>query len=230
MRTRSQERTHSRRGSDTPQEPPPSPWVFPPVDTADDGGLLGVGADLEPGTLLAAYRSGIFPMPVGPDDVIGWWSPDPRAVIPLKGLHVSRSLRRSLRRYTVTFGEDFAGVMAGCADPRRPHGWITLDMQAAYLRLFELGWANSVEVWNDGDELVGGLYGVRIGGFFAGESMFHRVRDASKVALVRMAEHLAATGGVLFDVQWQTPHLATLGAVEIDRRDYLARLAHALPG
>ena len=220
--------TRSQGGSDTPLEPPPSPWVFPPVDTADDGGLLGIGADLEPGTLLAAYRSGIFPMPVGPDEVIGWWSPDPRAILPLDGVHVSRSLRRSLGRYQVTFGRDFAGVMAGCADPRRPHGWITNEMRSAYQRLFELGWAESVEVWDVGGSLVGGLYGVRIGGFFAGESMFHRARDASKVALVRMIERVAETGGSLFDVQWQTPHLESMGAVEVSRNEYLALLRGAL--
>lgn len=187
-----------------------------------------MGAGLEPGTLLAAYRSGIFPMPIGPDGVIGWWSPDPRAVLPLNGVHVSRSLRGSLNKYTVTFGRDFAGVVAGCADPSRPHGWITAEMQAAYFRLFELGWAQSVEVWDATGQLVGGLYGVRIGGFFAGESMFHRARDASKVALVRMARHLAGTGGTLFDVQWQTPHLASMGAVEISRATYVGLLTAAL--
>ena len=202
--------------------------MFPPVETADDGGLLGIGADLEPGTLLAAYRSGIFPMPVGPDEVIGWWSPDPRTVIPLDGVHISRSLRRSLGKYTVTFGQDFAAVMAGCADPRRPHGWITVEMQAAYVRLFELGWAESVEVRDADDSLVGGLYGVRIGGFFAGESMFYRARDASKVALVRMVEHVRDTGGSLFDVQWQTPHLESMGAIEVSRPKYLDLLRGAL--
>ena len=202
--------------------------MFPPAESADDGGLVGIGADLEPGTLLMAYRNGIFPMPVGPDDVVGWWSPNPRAIVPLDGLHVSRSLRRSLGRYRTTLGADFARVVAGCADPLRPHGWITPDMQAAYLRLFDLGWAESVEVWDAQGSLVGGLYGVRIGGFFAGESMFHRARDASKVALVRMVEHVTASGGELFDVQWQTPHLASMGAVEIDRVRYLSLLAAAL--
>ncbi|MBT8201770.1 MAG: leucyl/phenylalanyl-tRNA--protein transferase [Acidimicrobiia bacterium] len=187
-----------------------------------------MGADLDPGTLLAAYRRGIFPMPVGPDEVTGWWSPDPRAILPLDSVHVSRSLQRSLNKYTVTFGEDFAGVVAGCANPARPHGWITADMQAAYARLFELGWADSIEVWGTAGSLVGGLYGVRIGGFFAGESMFHRARDASKVALVRMAGHVAETGGALFDVQWQTPHLESMGAIEVPRADYLTLLAAAL--
>ena len=169
-------------------------------------------------------------MPIGPDDVIGWWSPEPRAILPLDGIHVSRSLRRSLRRYEVTLGQDFPAVVAGCADPQRPHGWITGEIRTAYQRMFELGWADSIEVWDEGGSLVGGLYGVRIGGFFAGESMFHLARDASKVALVRMAEHVMATGGSLFDVQWQTPHLASMGAVEVSRADYLAQLARAIRG
>jgi leucyl/phenylalanyl-tRNA--protein transferase len=202
--------------------------VFPPVESADTSGLVGVGADLEPGTLLAAYRSGIFPMPIGADDVMGWWSPEPRAILPLDRVHMSRSLRRSLEKYEATFGRDFPAVVAGCADPARPHGWITDEIRAAYERLFELGWADSVEVWDAAGRLVGGLYGVRIGGFFAGESMFHRARDASKVALVRMAEHVGRTGGELFDVQWQTPHLASMGAVEVSRSEYLVLLRSAL--
>ena len=198
------------------------------MDSADDGGLLGIGADLEPGTLLMAYRNGIFPMPIGPDDVIGWWSPDPRAILPLDAVYVSQSLRRSTRKYETTVGQDFPAVVAGCADPSRPNGWITNEMRAAYERLFELGWAESVEVWDTDGSLVGGLYGVRISGFFAGESMFYRARDASKVALVRMVEHVAATGGELFDVQWQTPHLESMGAVEIPRSEYIALLRSAL--
>ena len=202
--------------------------MFPPVDEADEGGLLGLGADLEPGTLVAAYRSGIFPMPIGPDDTIGWWSPDPRAIIPLDGLHVSRSLRRSLRKYDVTFDTDFDGVLAGCADPARPLGWITEEMQAAYRRLFEHGWAHSVEVWDRAGALVGGLYGVGIGGLFAGESMFHRARDTSKVAMVRLVDKLRDDGATIFDVQWQTSHLESLGAIEIARSEYMARLADAM--
>jgi leucyl/phenylalanyl-tRNA--protein transferase len=216
-----------------PAEPPPSRWAFPPVDGADDDGLVGVGADLEPGTLLSAYRRGLFPMPVGRGRHLGWWSPDPRAVIPLAGLRVSRSLRRSLRRFEIRVDTAFDRVVEACADPRRPHGWITPEIRAAYGRLHELGWAHSVEAWaTEGGcaTLAGGLYGVAVGGLFAGESMFHRRPDASKVALVALVEHLAAGGpeGRLLDVQWQTPHLASLGAVEIPRREYLRRLAVAL--
>jgi leucyl/phenylalanyl-tRNA--protein transferase len=204
--------------------------VLPPAESADDSGLLGLGADLEPGTLLAAYRAGIFPMPVGPDATIGWWSPDPRAVIPLDGLHVSRSLRRSLGRFDVSFDQAFDRVVEGCADPSRPHGWITAEMTVAYRRLFDLGWVHSVDVWDRSGSLVGGLYGVAIGGLFAGESMFHRARDASKVAMVRLVEKLADDGVGIFDVQWLTPHLESLGAIEIARADYLERLIPVVGG
>jgi len=192
---------------------------------------VGVGADLEPGTLLAAYRQGLFPMRLEPGGPIGWWSPDPRGVIPLEAWHAARSLRRSVRRYNVTVDTAFLDVVTGCADPARPHGWIDDSFVAAYVRLHELGWAHSIEVWADGDgvpALAGGLYGVAIGGFFAGESMFHRGRDASKVALAALIARLPAAGGVLFDVQWCTPHLATLGAVTLPRAEYLVRLADAV--
>lgn len=202
--------------------------MFPPVESADEDGIVGIGADLEPGTLLAAYRRGMFPTPVGADNVLAWWSPDPRAIIPLDGVHVSRSLRRSLETFTVSFDTQFAGVVEGCADPVRPRGWITPEIAAAYVRLHELGWAHSIEVWDGTGELVGGLYGVAVGALFAGESMFHRRSDASKVALVRMAEKLHRDGADLFDVQWQTPHLESLGAIEISRNAYLERLAHAV--
>jgi leucyl/phenylalanyl-tRNA--protein transferase len=188
--------------------------------------MCGVGADLEAGTLLAAYRTGLFPMPVGRRR-IGWWSPDPRGIVPLDGLRVSRSLRASLRRFQVTHDADFRAVMTACGDPRRPHGWINREFIDAYSRLHHLGWAHSIEVWHD-DELVGGLYGVRIGRFFAGESMFHLATDASKVALVHTVEWLRATGATLFDVQWTTDHLRSLGAIDVPRRDYLALLADAV--
>lgn len=204
--------------------------MFPPVEAADETGLVGVGGDLDPGTVLAAYRRGVFPMPIGPGDVLGWWSPDPRAIVPLDGLRVSRSLAKSCRRYQVSFDTRFSNVVTGCADPRRPHGWITPEFQAAYARLHELGWAHSVEVWNSSGELIGGLYGVAIGGLFAGESMFHRARDASKVAMVALFERLAAAGFEVFDVQWMTPHLASMGAVEITRAEYLRLLDRALAG
>lgn len=158
---------------------------------------------------------------------IGWWSPDPRGVLPLDGLRVSRSLRRSRARYEVRFDTAFETVMRRCGDPRRPHGWINDDFVRAYARLHELGWVHSVETWLDG-ELVGGLYGVRIDGLFAGESMFHRRTDASKVALAALVERLRARGFVLFDVQMTTEHTERMGAVTIPRADYLRRLRAAV--
>jgi leucyl/phenylalanyl-tRNA---protein transferase len=212
-----------------PVEPPPCRWQLPDPSTADEHGLAGIGADLEPGTLLAAYRSGLFPMPVGPRGPMGWWSPDPRGVLPLDGLRVSRSLRRSCRRYEVRIDTAFGEVVRACADARRPGGWITPEVAAAYEDLHRLGWAHSIETWDD-DGLAGGLYGVASGGLFAGESMFHRRTDASKVALVALVEVLcdADPDGRLVDVQWRTDHLATLGVVEIPRAEYLARLDAAL--
>ncbi len=206
------------------REPPGTPWQFPDPRQADDD-LVGLGADLEPGTILAAYRAGLFPMPYG--RTVGWWSPDPRGVIPLDGLRVSRSLRRSLRRYQVTTDAAFDDVIRACGDPRRPDGWITRPVRRAYTQLHHLGWAHSVETW-DGPRLVGGLYGLGVGGLFAGESMFHTATDASKVALVHLRDHLAAAGAALLDVQWCTPHLASLGAVEVPRTEYLDRLQTAL--
>jgi leucyl/phenylalanyl-tRNA--protein transferase len=211
-----------------PVEPPPCEWQLPSPDRADEHGVCGVGADLEPGTLLAAYRAGLFPMRAFADGPIAWWSPDPRGVIPLDGLHVSRSLRRAMARLTVMFDTDFEGVMRACADPGRPHGWIDEAFIAAYCELHRLGWAHSVETRDAGGALVGGLYGVRIGGLFAGESMFHRVTDASKVALAATVEQLRATGATLFDVQWTTGHLVSMGAVDVPRSDYLAQLCDAV--
>ncbi|MFI5043517.1 MAG: leucyl/phenylalanyl-tRNA--protein transferase [Acidimicrobiales bacterium] len=208
-------------------EPEPSRWTFPSVVDGEPDGPVAIGGDLEPGTLLAAYRAAMFPMPIGRRGRIGWWSPDPRAVLPLDRLRISRSLSRSLRRYDVTIDAAFESVIRSCADPKRPHGWITRDLIDAYTRLADLGWAHSVECWDDG-ELVGGLYGVSIGGFFAGESMFHRATDASKVALVRLVEVFAEIDGALIDVQWQTPHLESLGVVEIPRVDYVGLLAEAV--
>ncbi len=212
-----------------PIEPPPSGYRFTPAGLPAGEDLVGVGADLEPGTVLAAYRSGVFPMPVSRRGPIGWWSPDPRGVLPLDGLRVSRSLRASCRRYEIRVDTAYAEVIRACAEPRRPGGWIRSDIRAAYIRLHELGWAHSVEAWA-GDRLAGGLYGVAIGGLFAGESMFHRDRDASKVALVGLVELLRSAGasGRLVDVQWVTPHLAGLGAVEVSRERYLGDLRHAL--
>lgn len=213
----------------SPVEPEPSQWVMPSPDAADGDGLVAIGADLEPGTLLAAYRAGLFPMPlrVRGRDTVGWWSPDPRGVLPLDGLTVSRSLRKSCARYEVRMDTCFEAVMRECGNPRREHGWINEDFVRAYTRLHHMGWAHSVETWLDG-ELVGGLYGVRIGGLFAGESMFHRATDASKVALVALVDWLRDTGASLLDVQWHTEHLASLGVVEIPRHEYLRRLALAV--
>jgi leucyl/phenylalanyl-tRNA--protein transferase len=213
-----------------PREPPPSRWGLPDPRAAD-GDLVALGADLEPGTLLAAYRHGFFPMRVEAGGPIGWWSPDPRGVIPLEGWRAARSLRRSARRYNVTVDAAFPAVVAGCADPARPHGWIDASFEAAYRRLHELGWAHSVEVWTTDEHpprLAGGLYGVAIGGLFAGESMFHRERDASKVALVALVEAMRAGGGRLLDVQWITPHLASLGAVPVSRARYHELLSEAV--
>ena len=211
-----------------PTEPPPTQWSFPPAGAADPEGRVAMGADTEPGTILAAYRLGIFPMPISPRRPLLWWSPGLRGVLPLSGLRVTRSMRQSSRRYELRVDSAFDQVIAGCAAPDRPGAWIDARMLDAYRRLHRLGWAHSVEAWRDG-VLAGGLYGISIGGLFAGESMFHRERDASKVALMWLVELLRA-GGVerLLDVQWCTPHLASLGAVEISRDAYLVRLERAL--
>jgi len=200
-----------------------------PDPKAGDGDVVAVGADLEPGTLLQAYRRGLFPMGL-PDGHLGWWSPVDRAVLPLRGLHISRSLRQSTRRFQVSVDADFEGVIQGCADARRREQWITEEFVAAYVQLHRLGWAHSVEVWDNDGNLAGGLYGVAIGGLFAGESMFHEARDASKVALVHLVVVMSQGGGRLLDVQWQTPHLESLGAVVIGREAYLGRLTEALQG
>ena len=197
---------------------------------AQDGDLVALGGDLEPETLVAAYERGLFPMRLGGRrGPLGWWSPDPRGVLPLDGVRVSRSLRRSLRRFEIRIDADFGGVLAGCAAPGRHGAWIGPDIRRAYARLHRLGLAHSVEAWTPDGRLAGGLYGVSLGGLFAGESMFHRERDASKAALVGLVGLLAEDGlPRLLDVQWTTPHLRSLGAVDVPRSDYLARLASAL--
>ncbi len=204
-------------------------WDFPPADAADEDGLVGVGADLEPATLLHAYRCGLFPMPIGKSrrELLAWWSPDPRGIIPLDGLRVSRSLRRACGHFEVRTDTAFEAVIDACADPSRDGTWISPAIRRAYLRLHRLGWAHSVEAWGP-DGLAGGLYGVAVGGLFAGESMFHRVTDASKVALVGLVGQLRSGGGALLDVQWTTPHLASLGAVDVPRARYLELLADAV--
>lgn len=205
---------------------------FPPVETATPEGLLCIGGELAPDWLLDAYRHGIFPWPIFDDqEILAWWSPDPRAVFEFDGLYVSRRLARTCRseKFRVTCNRDFNGVIRGCANAgaRRFSTWLTPSMIAAYTELHRLGHAHSVETWHAG-ELAGGIYGIAIGGLFAGESMFYRVRDASKVALVSLVEHLAARGYRLFDIQQFTEHSASLGAIEISRRVYLQRLRRAV--
>lgn len=215
-----------------PHEPPASRWaMIVPAAMTDADDLVGAGADLAPGTLLRAYRSGLFPMGIGANGrpPLGWWSPAQRGVLRPGQVHLSRSLRRSLRRFEVSVDGDFASVVAGCADPAREGRWITAEVAAAYAELHRLGWAHSVEVWEAG-RLVGGLYGVAIGGLFAGESMFHTATDASKAALVHLDHLLGADGDPrrLIDVQWSTSHLASLGVEEVERPAYLRALADAL--
>ncbi len=208
-----------------PVEPPPTIWEFPsPARFHPRDDLIATGADLEPGTVLAAYRRGIFPMPVGgPRAPMAWFSPVRRGVLRPRELHVSRSLARSVRRFEIRVDTACAEVIDACADPRRPSGWIDAQIREAYLRLYELGWVHSVETWRDG-RLVGGLYGVAIGGLFAGESMFHHETDASKVALVGLVRLLDDGIDRLIDTQWQTSHLASLGVTEVSRRRYLRLL------
>lgn len=214
-----------------PRPVPASRWDLGPAARADGpDDVVALGADLEPGTLIAAYRLGLFPMPSGE---VGepplWFSPVRRGILPVTGLHVSRSLRRTRRRFEVRVDTAFADVVAGCADPGRDRGWIDEDVATAYTRLHELGWAHSVEAWREG-RLAGGVYGVAIGGLFAGESMFSRETDASKAALAGLVDLLRDeyADRRLVDVQWQTPHLASLGVVEIARADYRRRLLTAL--
>ncbi len=203
--------------------PPGGPLYFPNPELADDDGLVAMGGDLTPARLLLAYDSGIFPWY---DEGLPplWWSPDPRAVIEPDRVHVSRSMGRLLRqaRFETSWDRAFEAVMRGCGE-REEGTWILPEMIEAYLKLYELGHAHSIEVWQDG-ALVGGLYGVHRGGLFAAESMFHRASNASKVALITLVRELGARGIELFDVQFLTSHLASLGAREIPRRDYLERL------
>lgn len=230
-----------------PIEPPAARVRFPNPALPGAPDVVAVGCNFSPGTLLLAYRSGIFPWPHGHDEdpeqeeatgskapLVLWFSPDPRAIFPLEGdLHWSRSLRRTLRHhpYEVTIDEDFAQVMHLCGETRAGATWIIPELEEGYESLHVLGWAHSVEVWertSSGRALVGGIYGVAIGGLFAGESMFHLRTDASKIAFATLAETLKARGYSLFDVQVQNPHLASLGCIELPRSTYLRRLADAL--
>ena len=206
----------------------PSRWSFPLPSAWPDDDLIVAGGDLEPTTLISAYRQGIFPMEARAlPGVLAWWSPNPRGILPLDGLRVTRSMKQSARRYEIRTDTCFADVMRACADPSREDGWITAPFIEAYTRLHELGWAHSVEVF-DGDGLAGGLYGVRVNRFFAGESMFHVRRDASKVALMALVQLMRDAGMTLLDVQWCTDHLESLGAIEVSRDQYLTLLADAV--
>ncbi len=201
---------------------------FPDPRTADHEGLVAFGGDLSPDRLRLAYRSGIFPWTVNP---ITWWSPDPRGIFELDCFHTPRSFAKFLRQqqFAITRDRAFRQVMEGCAAPALGRGrtWVTPEFIAAYTRLHELGDAHSVECWQGG-ELAGGIYGVSLGGFFAGESMFHRSTNASKVALHHLVEHLRARGFALFDIHMITPAPRQLGAVEISRDEYLRRLRVAV--
>ncbi|MGA8986807.1 leucyl/phenylalanyl-tRNA--protein transferase [Aeromicrobium sp.] len=193
-----------------------SPWIFDPTAWPDED-CVAAGADLEPGTLLAAYRNGAFPMPH--DGQLLWWSPMLRGVLEPLALRVTRSLAKSRRRYVVTIDESFEEVIDACADPNRPGAWIDSPIREAYVRMHRLGWAHSVESRDDHGALLGGLYGLSVGRLFAGESMFHRAADASKVSLMALAEIMGPTG--LIDTQWRTDHLASLGVTEWPRDRYL---------
>ena len=203
------------------------PGHFPDPDQAltDPDGLLAVGGDLSVERLLIAYRQGIFPWYQDGQPIL-WWSPNPRAVLFPSELHISRSLRRTLRknRFTVSINQDFAGVIAGCATERSDSGtWITPDMEHAYQQLHDAGHAHAIEVWRD-EQMVGGLYGVNIGRVFFGESMFSRQTDASKVALVQLIRICREHGIDLVDCQIATTHLASLGSRQISRTEFLKLL------
>jgi leucyl/phenylalanyl-tRNA--protein transferase len=218
--------------SDLPTSLGESVWEFPDKTKWPRHDVVGRGADLEPETLIYAYRHGVFPMVSSESsdassDLL-WWSPQMRAIIPLDGLKISRTMRRSAKKFEIRVDTQFENVMRNCAAPHRDNGWITEDFINAYVNLHNLGWAHSIEVIDESGLLAGGLYGVRINKFFAGESMFHLVRDASKVALMALVETMKSSNLSLLDVQWLTPHLASLGAVSIKRDEYLRRLEIAV--
>jgi leucyl/phenylalanyl-tRNA--protein transferase len=215
-----------------PQPVGDSRWRFPPPEEWPDQDVIAAGADLDPGTLIAAYRQGIFPMPLDLPDrggpILAWWSPEARGILPLDRFRQTRSLRQSRKRFEVRVDSCFADVIRACANPDRPSAWITPEFIGAYTRLHELGWAHSVEVFDGHGVLAGGLYGVRINGLFAGESMFHLQRDASKVALAALVDLMRTSGMTLLDVQWQSDHLKSLGVMEVPRARYLQMLHEAV--
>lgn len=208
--------------------------VFGPASGWPNQDLVTLSKEFDAGLVLESYSAGVFPMGLGgtwPVDIMGWWSPVHRGILPLDDVRVTRSLRKSARHFTTTVDAAFDRVLAGCADPRRSGGWIDERMAAVYEELFEAGCVHSIETWDASGRLVGGLYGVGVRGLFAGESMFHVPgvgRDASKVALLGLARVLGDGHERLVDVQWVTDHLASLGAVEVDRVDYLRLLSEAL--
>ncbi len=221
-----------------PIEPPPPRVAFPDPRRAGRREIIAVGEDFTPSTLLTAYRQGIFPWPQS-RKIVPWCSPDPRAIYPLPppGVvpHWSRSLRRTLRThpFAITVDQAFSEVMRSCGDERRGGTWITPEMVAGYAQLHALGWAHSLEVWevdatSNARELVGGIYGIAIGSLFAGESMFHRRTDASKIAFANLVQRLMAGGFTVFDVQVMNDHLASLGCTEIRRAHYLDVIAQAI--
>lgn len=207
---------------------PPCRYRFPDPLQCDEVGLVATGGDFEPETIVEAYRHAIFPWP-HPDGERLWFSPDPRAIIPVGGLHVSRRLERTLHsaRFRVTMNAAFDRVIHACAD-REEGTWVTPAIMDAYGRLHELGWAHSFEVWAPGGVLAGGLYGVQVGALFGAESMFHTVTDASKVAMVAMMQQAQRTGIQIIDVQVANAHTTSMGAVEISRAEYVSRLCKAV--
>lgn len=220
--------------SDLFDSPVPLPVAQEITDETD---IVAIGGRVTPGALLASYRAGRFPMAIRVEDdeesdryATAWFAPAQRAVLRYPGSHVSRSLRRSMRRFRITYDTDFDGVLAGCADPARPHAWITDDYRAVYRELFARGEAHSVEVWR-GDVLAGGLLGVSMGGLFCADTMFHRITDASKAAVAGLSARVfdgAAGGARMIEAQWLTDHLATLGFVELPRATYEAELPRLL--
>jgi leucyl/phenylalanyl-tRNA--protein transferase len=203
-------------------------WTFPSPDLwPDDDDIVAAGADLETDTLLFAYAHGMFPMFVNKRN-LAWWSPVDRGVIPLDGLRVTRSMQQSAKKFTCTVNQAFTEVMTLCGSMRTDGNWINQHFIDAYTDLHNEGHAHSVEVWNEAGELVGGLYGVRINKFFAGESMFHVETDASKVALMYLVQLMTLDGMELLDTQWRTDHLESLGCIAIPREKYLQLLASAI--
>ena len=216
---------------DSPRHPSPLPpclLSFPDPAAAPISGLVAAGGDLEPQTIVEAYRNGIFPWPHDGMDLL-WWSSEPRAILPVEPVLVSRRLARTLKQshFGVSLDRAFGDVMRGC-QVREEGTWITPAMLEAYQELHRRGWAHSIEVWTGQGDLAGGLYGVAVGGLFGAESMFHVVTDASKVAMVALRQYARAVGTQLLDVQMQTAHLETMGAVTIPRHEYLARVSAAI--